>query len=788
MEEEQVISDTCRSVPVFSHLNKKDLLPCALLGAFCLYLFKDIIIGRHLLIGDDFIQFYLGMKRFIFDELRLHHSIPYWNPYIFGGMPFWAHFESTIFYPLGLLFWLIPPDKAYGYTMFVHFVLAGVFMYLLARSLGLGRAGGIIAGTVFTCNGFIMALLYLGHMCPIQSYIWLPAVILLLNRALRSSRPYMAASVAGFLWGLQILAGAPQDAFYTFLASLLFFLCQANLFSKRPRESARLLAVPFIIFLVGAGISAIQVLPALEFVNESVRTGLDSYEMVTRGSYPPQGIITTLIPHLFGNYTESNVWVGNMPWSIPQQNLYVGILPLLLLYFLSLGREDNRRVVVFAVILAATALVLSFGHHTPLYKIAYLFPGFDRFRAPSKIIVLWVFSLGLLAGKGMDGLLNMERRRALRRCAVCLSLFMGFLVLDLIFLAEKSALLKAFSFFILPEAIPTKMALATQSIGRGFHCLTLLGLLIISVVLLMKRRLLGPKLGFSALLLLLLVDLGYMSAGTVRPDHSIYPTIEKIKVGLDNTIGKDKEIFRVGSYRFNFGPNLEMYLGYQTVNGFTALFPQRYYEYINAYAEQRLPKGWQNFTYGKTQNKIFMDLLNVKYEISHTTQSYALRESFLPRGFMVTDYQILDKEKLLDFMTRPSFDPKKTLLFEKDGLLERPPRYPARRGNASGSVELTLYRPDAMVIETQTNEPGYLFVSEIFYPGWKALVDGKPVPILRGNYLFRVIELPRGTHSVQFYYAPLTIKVGIAISVLTLALMTYIALSWFRRSNWLWRR
>ncbi|MFH1123586.1 MAG: hypothetical protein V1758_07980, partial [Pseudomonadota bacterium] len=342
--------------------------------------------------------------------------------------------------------------------MFVHFVLAGVFMYLLARSLGLGRAGGIIAGAVFTCNGFVMALLYLGHMCPIQSYIWLPAVILLLNRALRSSRPYMAASTAGFLWGLQILAGAPQDAFYTFLASLLFFLCQANLFSKRPRESARLLAVPFIIFLVGAGISAIQILPALEFVNESVRTGLDSYEMVTRGSYPPQGIITTLIPHFFGNYAESNVWVGNMPWSIPQQNLYVGILPLLLLFFLSLGREDNRRIVVFAVILAATALVLSFGHHTPLYKIAYLFPGFDRFRAPSKIIVLWVFSLGLLAGKGMDGLLNIERRRALRRCAVCLSLFMGFLVLDLIFLAEKSALLKAFSFFILPEAIPTKMA------------------------------------------------------------------------------------------------------------------------------------------------------------------------------------------------------------------------------------------------------------------------------------------------------------------------------------------
>ncbi len=88
---------------------KQDVLALSVIGLFCLYLFRDIVFSGHLLIGDDFVTFYLGMKKFLYDEVRIHHEIPYWNPYIFGGMPFWAHFESTIFYPLGFLFYLVSP-------------------------------------------------------------------------------------------------------------------------------------------------------------------------------------------------------------------------------------------------------------------------------------------------------------------------------------------------------------------------------------------------------------------------------------------------------------------------------------------------------------------------------------------------------------------------------------------------------------------------------------------------------------------------------------------------------
>ena len=321
------------------------------------------------------------------------------------------------------------------------------------------------------------------------------------------------------------------------------------------------------------------------------------------------------------------------------------------------------------------------------------------------------------------------------------------------------------------------MAEASGIVGFEFHRLTLLSFLLFLLILLMRRKFLTPALGAATLCAVLLVDLGYVHGKAVLHDNALYLSMNRIKQSLDASLGQDKTPYRVGSFKNPLGANLEMYLGYQTVGGFTALFPSRYYEYMNAYAENRLPEGWVNLFYGAARNAVLMDLLNVKYEISHATQTYALRESFLPRAFMVTDYLILDRESILDFMTRASFDPQKTLLFEKDGLPEGPPRYPARPSNAPGSIELTLYRPDAMVIETRTNEPGYLLVSENFYPGWKALVDGQQQRILRGNYLFRVIELPEGKHRVELIFDSLPIKVGFAASAVVMVVFIFVLIA-----------
>ena len=747
--------------------------------AFCLYLFKDIVIGGHGLVGDDFVSFYLGMKKFLHDEVVLNGRIPLWNPYLFGGMPFWAHFESTIFYPLGFLFWFLEPVRAYGLTMFMHLALAGIWMYVLARSLGIGRFGAFASAAIFACNGFVMAILFLGHLSPIQSYVWLPLILYCLNRSTVSQYPWSYAILAGALWGIQILAGAPQDAFYTFLAGCLFLVCTLAFDSQVRRFPSRTLVSGFLFFLIGAGLSCVQIIPAFELINQSVRATLDTYEMATLASYPPQGILTALMPGFFGSYAEGTTWVANIPWSIPQQNLYTGILPLMLLSFISLKSPVHRRIVLFAGFLALGSLILALGHHTPIYKAVFFLPGFDRFRAPSKILVLFVFSMALLAGLGFDRLLSASRKSLTKRMVPLSILVTGILALHLIFQVHRPAVLDFFSPFVLDDAIPARMIEASGIIAAEFRRLTLLSLVILLLFLLTVRRGLRPVAGATILCGLLLLDLASIHQKSIRHDDTLYRRITDIKRNMDANVGRDRTLYRVGVFKQPLGPNLEMVLGYQTVGGYTALFPNRYYDYIDRFAEYRLPKAWISFSYGVAKDHVLMDLLNVKYEISLTQKSIGFRNTFLPRAFIVPSAEVVTKEEVLDRLTSPDFDPLATVLIEEEE--SKLPLQPTESLSMKTRVDIIDYAPDSILLDAELPSPGYLFLSEIFYPGWKASVDGRPAKILRGNYLFRVIPLPAGRHQIQVRFDPLTIKLGIGVSVLTLLVILGTLVHFFRR-------
>lgn len=524
-------------------LNRLDIVPAILLIAFCVFIFRGVIFDGHLLFGSDFVGFYQGMKQFLFDEIHNHHSIPFWNPYIFSGMPFWAHFESTIFYPLDILFWIMTPAGAFGYTMFIHMSLAALFMYLLLRSLNTGYGGSFVGAVIFTCNGFIMATLYDGQMFRVQAYIWLPLIIYLLNRALKSESPIFSTVMAGLFWGIQILSGSPQDALYTLMAASLFCLCANPWKNGKTKATVKLFGILFLFFAIGVGIAAIQLVPAFEFVSRSARSVFDSYDLVTLGSYPPEGIITAIIPDFFGRYATGDFWVSNVPWSVPLYNLYVGLLPLILLFFISFRNEMDRKAVFFAGMLAIAAYFLALGANSPLYRLIYLLPGFDRIRAPAKIIFLYVFALSLLAGKGMDGLMNLSGTSIAKRAWFVLVSVLLLVVLDGIFYWERSLVLSFFSPFILDEMIPGKTVHAVRIIGHEFHVITLLCAAILLIILLAAKGILNKKLALVLLCMLILFDLTYMNWGAIRYESKGYQWAEKTRNSLSQSLGGGIKVF-----------------------------------------------------------------------------------------------------------------------------------------------------------------------------------------------------------------------------------------------------
>lgn len=746
-------------------IGKDDLLALCVLLGFCLFLFRDIVLFNHFLFGSDFVSGYIGYKDFLFRQFHGHGTVPFWNPFIFSGIPFWAHFESTIFYPLDALFWFMEPEKAYGYTMFVHFCLAGIFMYLLARSFHISSRGSFVAAIIYTCNGFIMPTLHVGQMFRVQSYTWIPLIIYFLNQAFMLRRAIFYVALAGFFWGIQLLAGSAQDAFYTFLAAVLLVACR--MFTL-PDNGSRLkvMALTGLFFVMGAGVAAVQLVPAFEFIGQSVRSVLDRYDLVSLGSYPPQGIATAVMPHFFGSYVTGDFWVSDVPWSVPDYNLYVGVLPLILLFFIAYGSSENRQVVFFAGALALVAFVLALGFHCPVYKIAYQIPGFNRIRAPAKIMVLWVFALALLGARGMDDLFERKARFLPVRLAVVFYVICALAVMDVLCHMDPSFVWRFFSPFALNQMIPEKTALAVARIGQEFHRFVLLSGAAVVIILLWIRGLFGSKTGVFCLCMLLMADVSFANRGAVPHNDNFYKRLHEIKARFDAHLGRDRDNFRVGCT--DLVPNLEMYLGYQTVAGYTPLFTYRYYEYINRYFDGGLPEAWVWFSYEARDASILMDLLNVKYEITYKRDRFHPRKTSLPRALIVPGHKILPKEAVLDYITGPEFDPAQVVVLEQGTDVPAFTASPDQENRPGDEARILSYRPDEIVLFTKTSGPAYLLLSEMFYPGWKATVDGHPRSILRGNYLFRVVQIPAGPHVVRFVFDPLSIRLGLAVTALSL--------------------
>ena len=767
---------------------KSELICPLLLIGFTIFLFRDALFGGELLFGSDFVGCYQGLKQFLHDEVSRNHSIPYWNPYLFGGMPFWAHFESTIFYPLDILFWFMSPEKAFGYTMFIHLTLAGLFMYLFARSLRLGQAAAFVSGIVFSCNGFVMATLWDGQMFRVQAYIWLPLILFFLNRALILERPIRHSSLAGLFWGIQILSGSPQDALYTLMASFLFLVCNFQPQQARQFISWRAPAVFLCLFVFGVSVAAIQLVPAFEFIRLSVRAVFDSYDLVTLGSYPPQGIITAILPHFFGNYAKGNYWVSGVPWTVPLYNLYVGILPLILLSFMHFRKAMDKRIVVFGGILATLSFFLALGYHTPLYRLLYHLPGVDRIRAPAKIIYLWVFGMSLLAGKGMNDLLKRDRRSLFWPVMSVSFVGIGLAALMAMFRLENRSILTVFSPFILETAIPAKMPDALLLITSQFHHLCLMVFLALLIMLLWMRGMIRSVLLFTVLLsLLLMIDLFSANRDSPRYDTEGYQWARIAKENLDRNLSEDTSVFRVGSLPNSMGPNFEMLLGYQTVAGYNPLYLYRYYEYIRAFSKDLLEPGDVYFFYTPAGRRVFMDLLNVKYEISHNERIIRKRSTPLPRAFLVPDCRTLKEQEVLPAMASSGYNPRTEVFFaEGEYRGQCPSEKPGPRSSPASAddVRITFYGPDEMLLEIHSPWDGFLFLSEVYYPGWKAVVDGLKVPVMRGNYLFRVIQIRKGRHIVKLVFDPDSIKVGIWITIASLLGCFFTAaIHFFRRSG-----
>ncbi len=324
------------------YANQKDIALIAILLLLPLACFADVILSPYTfyLLDIELVQ-YPG-KIFLTEMLKAG-QLGFWNPYIFMGFPLLAEPEVGPLYPLNLFF-ALPIPHYYALTLFIvlHYSLAGVFTYLLARSLDISRAGSFISGLVFAFGGFLMA--QLTNINILTGSIWLPLIFCLFSQAIRR-RSYAFAAGAGTVLALQILPSHPQIILYILIVlGLYYFYSLLTLPHAEIRSVLTLSLISLTTVVVGMGLAAIQLIPTYQLKELSALSESPGYDFVTAYSLPKFRLLSFLFPNFLGNPV---IGYQGEPF-FEEHHGYIGIFPLILAA-LAWGKRRDPQVRFFGL-------------------------------------------------------------------------------------------------------------------------------------------------------------------------------------------------------------------------------------------------------------------------------------------------------------------------------------------------------------------------------------------------------------------------------------------------------
>jgi len=650
-------------------------------------------------------------------------------------------------------------------------------MYLFLRSLSVNQLGAFLSAVIFTYNGFFMVHLYAGHLTFVQNYIWIPLIFFYLHRFLKTLY-FRSAMLAGLFLGIQILGGFPQIAFYTILAVSFFGLFHAGI-SLKARHIQDCTRIGFglaIVVFIGFALAAIQILPTLEFTTLSTRAGGISYWFATSDSLHPKMFLSFLIPEIFGNVVDQTYWLSPNGWYFWETCGYVGILPLCLIFVSASGSHNFVYVKRFFVGLIVLALFLALGRYNPIYPLVYKLPGFHSFRIPAQILFLYVFGMAVVSGLALH-----HAEQGLLKPGKGLGVFLTAGGIILLFLVATmhffpyNFFFHLFKTFVESPIDPLPIEMIHGKITYSLHRSVLLFLSTAAVLILFSKKRISKKLFIATVMVTLIVDVGLFSTQFVKPYTFVTPPR---KQSLIDQLRLDQEPGRVLPLSQGFLPNDGLLYRFSSIEGYDPLILKRYIHYL--LASQNLPPSNDVVTthFVKQVHPKLLGMLNLKYVIN--SKGLITAPTVIPRAQLVRSAVVKPVEEILDFMTGETFDPRKIVVLEPE---HQSFMLPCDNGkNFEGSCLITHYDNERVQIITTANQPSYLVLSEIYYPGWKAMIDGKKVPILRGNYLFRVIPVEHGDHEVELRFVSWPFRVGAIVTLLTLAASLWVII-WKREEE-----
>ena len=319
-------------------------------------------------------------------------------------MPLLAEGQAAVFYPLNLLFLFLPPPIANNLLTFLQFVIGALGIALLFKTLKIGFTGGLLGSITYLFNMYFIC--NINHINIIIVMTLAPFILTFIIQALQL-RKYRGFLLSGLFLALSLLGGIHPSNSYTILAVFLILLfnpIKREQYGDRP-SSVLFPIYGFILLLLTAlTLSAVQLLPSTELTRLSVRAAASGYHQATQYSWEPHFFLTILFPFIWGNPADQTLATTDFFWEF---YAYTGIITFFVIIPLFKHRRD--RMVVFFTILASLSLLLALGKHSPLFFLFKL-PIAGLFRAPARFLFLYVLSISVLSGIGLDDMIRRKRK------------------------------------------------------------------------------------------------------------------------------------------------------------------------------------------------------------------------------------------------------------------------------------------------------------------------------------------------------------------------------------------
>ncbi|MBY0514911.1 MAG: YfhO family protein [Gemmataceae bacterium] len=738
---------------------------------------------------SDFLAEHLPARVFLVREWRTTGELPLWNPYHFCGSPFVHDIQVGTFYPPYAVTLLFPESAAgavVSWVIALHLLAGGAFTFVYCRANGMGEVGGLVAAVGFMLSAkWLTHLLLAGHTIT-AGLAWLPLVLLGLERGIRTRRVWPVVG-AGAAFALVLLGTHPQWSFYAGLFAAAWTFGAA----ERTRAGVvRWLGCGLGAVAVAVLLAAVQLLPTVEASRYSSRAaGMDTASALQVGLFALFGLVGPS-----SGFNQPNMWEVS------------GVFGLFWLVAAAAAPSVvGGRARWWAWVLVGV-LVFSLGGAA----LVDWLPGFNLFRAPTRMLLIAAFPVAVLAGATTDALVRTawaeEHRRKLGRMFVAVGLF---------------AAVPAVMCLTIEQSRPEGPAISVEFVA--FWAAETLGIAGFLGLVLSARG--DPRLRTGCWLAILLAELvtPVLTFPAVRPQADIYPTggpmgflREHARPGewrvidIDTGTGPGDRLGPLGG-----GSPLSMTAGVETVRGYNPLDVRHYREYVGFVLDQDRevvglsPVAQPVIPNFPRTNRPLFDLLNARYlacfpeyisneelrkDPGHRVDSDSWRGvvqvvdppavpalppkrperlppvvivenlTVRPRAFVVSDAARMPAGDELAALKGNNFG--RTVLLTTDESL------PANGTQPGRPVRVVEYRANRVRLDLGGGPGGFLVLSDVWFPGWECELDGHQVPVYRANHAFRAVAVPDGATEAVFAFEPRSYRIGWWVSTLSLALLS----------------